>query len=116
AGRTGDEVGLHRPAREGARPAPEIRRHGHRAVFAEVRAYGRGGARDPRRDHRAAARTPVTLAGDRGRVRMDAAHLWPDLSPASWPGLSRPSTSLLHWRSKTWMPATSAGMTVGRTG
>src|SRR5215831_12406120 len=29
---------------------------------------------------------------------------------SSWPGLARPSTSLRH-ESKTWMPATSAGMT-----
>src|SRR5262249_35961541 len=32
---------------------------------------------------------------------------------SSWPGLSRPSTSLC--RQKTWMPVTSAGMTVERT-
>ncbi len=38
AGRPGDEVGLHRPAAEGARPAHEIHRHGGRAVPAEVRA------------------------------------------------------------------------------
>src|SRR5262249_33231506 len=33
------------------------------------------------------------------------------VSAPSWPGLSRPSTSSLIKRSKTWMPATSAGMT-----
>jgi hypothetical protein len=33
----------------------------------------------------------------------------------SWLGLSRPSTSsLLSGRKKTWMPATSAGMTLER--
>jgi hypothetical protein len=32
------------------------------------------------------------------------------ISP-SWPGLTRPSTSCLS-RRKTWMPATSAGMTM----
>src|ERR1700737_2125651 len=31
-------------------------------------------------------------------------------SPPSWPGVSRPSPSLFR-KSKTWMPATSAGMT-----
>src|SRR5712692_10211403 len=31
--------------------------------------------------------------------------------PPTWPGLSRPSTPLLHRKIKTWMPATSAGMT-----
>src|SRR5262249_36200366 len=35
-----------------------------------------------------------------------------DALSTSWPGLSRPSTScLLHKGRKTWMPATSAGMT-----
>ena len=56
ARRPGDEVGLHRPAAEGARPADEIHRHGRRAVPVEIRADGRCGARNPRRDHRAAAR------------------------------------------------------------
>jgi hypothetical protein len=33
----------------------------------------------------------------------------------SWPGLSRPSTSFQpKVRKKTWMPATSAGMTAER--
>jgi len=30
----------------------------------------------------------------------------------SWPGLSRPSTPLTALAIKTWMPATSAGMTI----
>src|SRR5580698_10404221 len=30
---------------------------------------------------------------------------------SSWPGLSRPSTSFFFMMTKTWMPATSAGMT-----
>src|SRR5437588_8767044 len=30
---------------------------------------------------------------------------------SSWPGLTRPSTSFGTTRNKTWMPATSAGMT-----
>src|SRR5262249_12878229 len=35
-----------------------------------------------------------------------------DMSPqSSWPGLSRPSTSSWRTRRKSWVPATSAGMT-----
>jgi len=41
-------------------------------------------------------------------------HIEPFISE-SWPGLSRPSTSFwLKARKKTWMPATSAGMTLER--
>src|SRR4051812_6876865 len=36
------------------------------------------------------------------------------LHAPSWPGLSRPSTSCLVAERKTWMPATSAGMTKER--
>src|SRR5665213_2798839 len=32
-------------------------------------------------------------------------------SQASWPDLFRPSTSLQYWICKTWMPATSVGLT-----
>src|ERR1043166_7390145 len=50
------------------------------------------------------------------------------LYPSLWPGLAvrrtaslplayaRPSTSFLHGLPKTWMPATSAGMTTDRAG
>src|SRR5437899_5649322 len=34
-----------------------------------------------------------------------------DVLSTSWPGLSRPSTAYVVVASKTWMPATSAGMT-----
>jgi hypothetical protein len=38
--------------------------------------------------------------------------LWLLYSRASWPDLFRPSTSFVEAKMKTWMPATSAGMTV----
>ena len=34
-----------------------------------------------------------------------------DLSTSSWPGLSRPSTSLMHQGRMTWMPGTRPGIT-----
>src|SRR5262249_36411331 len=95
AGRTGDEIGLHRPARAGARAAPEILRHGHRAVPAQVRSHGRGSAHDPRRGHRAAARTSFALAGDRRRVEFMLGAFATDRATTSWLGLSRPSTSFV---------------------
>src|SRR5690349_13212658 len=37
--------------------------------------------------------------------------MWWSLVCSSWPGLSRPSTSLTSQERKTWMPGTSPGMT-----
>src|SRR5436309_780329 len=39
---------------------------------------------------------------------------WCELLP-SWPGLSRPSTSLSHLQRTTWMPGTRPGMTAERS-
>ncbi len=46
----------------------------------------------------------------RGRRRANISRA-PVIISSSWPGLSRPSTACLNCTLKTWMPATSAGLT-----
>src|SRR5689334_14388001 len=55
--------------------------------------------------------SPDPLPHAAGPSRMTMMRLASPVSSSSWPGLSRPSTSLLPRKRKTWMPATSAGMT-----
>ena len=108
--------GDHRQPGDGARKARRIsgsRRLQHLADQDPVRHHAeRDGARQHDGDRRgnlaALPRAPAATRGQgRGGIMPTAvARPFP-----SWPDLFRPSTSFFAGRNKTWMPATSAGMT-----
>src|SRR6185437_6473091 len=66
------------------------------------------------RPSRLASLAPQGEELKRQQARLVLFARYPALISSSWPGLSRPSTSLTRdGLKKTWMPATSAGMTDG---